>query len=304
MSSKSTKHVENTHPIQDRITPNRVTGERNIQEPWQPIRAKITGIDEEIPNVKTYYIETFSGEFQTHPIRPGQFNMIYVPGIGESAISASSIPDDGTLVHTIRAVGNVTNTLANMNVGDTLAVRGPFGSSWPMDQCREKNVVIAAGGIGLAPLRPVVESICAEREKFERVHVLMGAQTPEDMLFADDFPAWRDAGVTVYETVDRPNEDWDGHVGYVPPLLNEIDFGRPENTVVMTCGPEIMMHLTLQAALRLGVPFCQLWITMERNMKCAIGHCGHCQFGPHFICKDGPVLRYDRVDTLLSVADL
>ena len=280
------------------------TANRIAEDPWRPIEATIFRIDDEIPSVKTYFIETHSKEFLNRPIRPGQFNMIYVPGVGESAISASRIPADGTLVHTIRAVGNVTNSLARMSVGDTLAVRGPFGSCWPMEQCRGKNVVITAGGIGLAPLRPVIESIVQEREEFGDVCVIMGAQTPNDMLFARDFPFWRNAGVDVYETVDRPNEEWHGRTGFVPPILDEIDIGIPSECVVMTCGPEIMMHLTLQAAQRLGVPVGQLWITMERNMKCAIGHCGHCQFGPHFICKDGPVLRYDQVSSLMEVADL
>ncbi|TWT91267.1 Anaerobic sulfite reductase subunit B [Stieleria varia] len=268
--------------------------------------AEIVGIDDEVRSVRTYHLRlSDSGDAASYRLRAGQFNMLYLPGIGEAAISVSGDPSDcHELVHTVRAVGNVTNRLALSTVGTTLGVRGPYGSHWPLEQCSGCDVVLIAGGIGLAPLRPVIYELLAKRERFGRIWLLMGARSPSDLLYATQYMNWSYEGITVQTTVDRPTDDWSGNVGVVTPLVERLELDRPNQTVVMTCGPEIMMRFAARSAQRIGVSTDHIWVSLERNMTCAFGHCGHCQFGPHFICKDGPVLRYDRVAALLEVRSL
>lgn len=231
--------------------------------------------------------------------------MLYVPGCGEVAISMSGSPRtaDSTVVHTIRSVGRVTDAIANMSVGDQVGVRGPYGSAWPMQACYEHDVVLLAGGIGLAPLRPAIYEMLAERQRIGRIVLLMGARSPELMLYAEEFDQWRTQGMEVLTTVDRSDENWSGHVGVVPNLLDIVTDIRPDRTVVMTCGPEIMMHYASIAALKRGVAPQRIWVSLERNMQCAIGLCGHCQLGPLFVCKDGPVVTYQRAESLLRIKE-
>jgi NAD(P)H-flavin reductase len=230
--------------------------------------------------------------------RPGQFNMLYAFGIGEVAISMSGDPGRSeVIVHTIRAVGAVTEALCQLEAGSVLGLRGPFGAPWPMDAAKDSDLVIVAGGVGLAPLRPAVYQALARRADYRRVFLLVGARTPEDLLFRDELEAWqRTSGITVLVTVDHASAAWKGRVGVVPALLRDVELAP--DSIVCVCGPEVMMRFCVRELGRRGVGDECIYLSMERNMKCALGFCGHCQFGPSFVCKDGPVLRYDRIRSL------
>ncbi len=275
-------------------------------DPWSVCPAVIRDVQPETPGVLTYTIELANSDgLDRYAAKPGQFNMLYLPGVGEAAISLSRCSFAGEpLVHTVRAVGNVTRTLAAASKGFPLGVRGPFGSHWPIEEALGGDLILVAGGIGLAPLRPVVETIVRNRERFVRVNLLMGARTPEDLLFANEYRNWERSGIELQTTVDRAGQEWRGHVGVVTLLLNRIGIGDPSKTKMFTCGPEVMMNYAIASVRRRGVPRENLWLSLERSMNCAIGHCGHCQLGPYFICKDGPVLRYDQVNDLLRVDSL
>lgn len=236
---------------------------------------------------------------------PGQFNMLYAFGLGESAISISgSCDNQESFVHTIRAVGNVTNSLCDLKSGDTIGVRGPFGTAWPVELAFGKTLLIVAGGIGLAPLRPALYFAAAHRDKFERVILLVGARTPGDLLFKDELERWKsDSAFEVETTVDVADVGWDGNVGVVPKLLGRVDF-EASSTIAMMCGPEIMMRFTAADLFARGIAKRDVYVSMERNMRCAIGHCGHCQYGPLFICKDGPVFSFDRIEPFFLKREL
>ncbi|MBM3880577.1 MAG: Ni/Fe hydrogenase subunit gamma [Verrucomicrobia bacterium] len=227
---------------------------------------------------------------------PGQFNMLYVFGVGEIPISISSDPlKPKTLWHTTREVGTVTRAMRQLKPGAVLGVRGPFGTHWPVDECEAKDVVIVAGGIGLAPLRPALYRILAQRDRYGRVVLLYGARTPADILYRSELERWRARfDLEVYATVDRAMSGWRGNVGVVTGLIGRAPFDAL-NTVALVCGPEVMMRFTVQELQRRGVRAQAIHLSMERNMKCAVGFCGHCQFGPWFVCKDGPVFRLDRL---------
>jgi len=236
---------------------------------------------------------------------PGQFNMLYVFGIGEVPISISGAPAKaGSLVHTVRAVGAATRALGSLKRGAHLGVRGPFGSSWPVEEATGKDVVIVAGGIGLAPLRPVIYEVLAKRQRFGRVCLLYGTRTPDDILYIKELEKWRERGdLQILVTVDRAGQNWTGNVGVVTTLLAKAQFD-PDNTVAMVCGPEVMMRFTIRELQSRGMGVNDIYISMERNMKCAVGFCGHCQYGPTFICKDGPIFRYDRIQHLFAIREI
>jgi NAD(P)H-flavin reductase len=232
---------------------------------------------------------------------PGQFNMLTAFGVGEAPISLSGDPaEPGRLVHTIRAVGPVSRALARLGPGQAVGLRGPFGSSWPMAEAAGRDVVIMAGGLGLAPLRPVLYRLLAERERYGQVLLLYGARSPGDILFRRELESWRRRlDVEIEVTVDHAAaSDWRGHVGMVTNLLGQVALD-PAKTIALVCGPEIMMRFSVAALQDAGVKNQAIYLSMERNMKCAIGLCGHCQFGSVFICRDGPVFRYDRVAAML-----
>lgn len=255
-----------------------------------PALCTITGRVQDTADVFTLSIEPPDGDFR---FEPGQFNMLYIPGAGESAISISGPPADARrLVHTIRAVGDVTRLLGIRETEERIGVRGPFGTGWPMSRAAGRNVVIAAGGIGLAPLRPVIYAIAERREEYGDVTLLYGARTPGDVLYRDELLDWKRAGVLdLAVTVDAAIGDWSGDVGVVTNLVGRIR-SDPAATVAMLCGPEIMMRSAARALLDMGVDEADIAVSMERNMKCATAFCGHCQLGPYFVCKDGPVFRY------------
>ncbi|MFY9253113.1 MAG: FAD/NAD(P)-binding protein [Fuerstiella sp.] len=273
--------------------------------PWLNHSATIARITQETPGVATYdlVIDDESVSVSFH-FAPGQFNMIYLPGVGEVAISISGAASSGpSIIHTIREAGNVTRALAELKEGDSVGLRGPFGSSWPIEQCVGKDIILVAGGIGLAPLRPVVYEVLANREQYGNVSLLIGARTAAGLLYGDELETWNQS-IDVQRTVDRSTSEWTGHVGVVTVLLERLPIAKPKNTVLMTCGPEVMMWYSIRTALSRGMTDESVWLSLERNMNCAIGMCGHCQLGPQFVCKDGPVFRYDQVASIMKVAGL
>ena len=235
----------------------------------------------------------------------GQFTMLYVHGIGEVAISISGDPaESDSLVHTVRAVGAVSQALCQLAEGERVGVRGPMGNAWPLERAVDKHLMIVAGGLGLAPVRPIIYWALANRERLASIDIVYGARAPDQILFARQLLGLSAAdGVRVGITVDLADQDWKGQVGVVtdliPPMLRD-----PGETVAMMCGPEIMMRFTAQALAGAGVPPEEIFLSMERNMKCGIGWCGHCQLGPHLICRDGPVFPYPAVRNLMSVWEL
>jgi NAD(P)H-flavin reductase len=237
---------------------------------------------------------------------PGQFTMLYLFGVGEVPISISGDPaHPELLVHTVRAVGTVTKALCRLKRGDILGVRGPFGSSWPMAEAVGNDILIVAGGVGLAPLRPAIYHILSHRGEYGRVVVLYGTRTPGDMLYKKELVQWRGRfDIQVEVTVDaaRPDE-WRGNVGVVTTLIPRAQFD-PYHVTALVCGPEVMMRFAILELQKRGLPENQIYISMERNMKCAVGFCGHCQYGPHFVCKDGPVFRFDKVKEIFGKREI
>jgi NAD(P)H-flavin reductase len=272
--------------------------------PMQPYWAEIMDIVREAPGVSTYWLQFLDPALRDgFHFKAGQFNMLSVPGLGEAAISISSdMEDNHRLGHTIRSVGNVTTAISRMNVGDVLGIRGPFGNWWPLDECMGKDIVIAAGGIGLPPFRPVLYYIINHRRDFGKVIVLYGARTPNDLQFAGEYNAWQEAQIELQVTVDRGDENWQGRVGVVPILFynTRID---PHNTIIMTCGPEVMIRFVIFEALARRVPPGSILVSLERNMKCGLGACGHCQLGPYFVCKDGPIFSFDKLQPYVNVEE-
>jgi NAD(P)H-flavin reductase len=239
------------------------------------------------------------------PFAAGQFNMLYVFGVGEVPISISGDPSrPEVLAHTVRAVGTVTRALCRAKRHDLVGVRGPFGNGWPIEEAAGSDVVVAAGGIGLAPLRPALYELLTHRERYGRIVLLYGARTPQDLLFRRDLSAWRGRfDLDVEVTVDSAADGWRGNVGVLTTLIPHARFDPP-NTVAFVCGPEIMMRFTARELEAREVEPENIFVSMERNMKCGIGLCGHCQRGPIFVCKDGPVLRYDQVAPLMAVREV
>ena len=239
------------------------------------------------------------------PIAPGQFDMLYAFGVGEVPISTSGDPsDEGTLVHTIRAVGAVTKALCHARAGETIGVRGPFGNTWPLHEAAGRDLVLVGGGVGLPPLRPAVYHALAHRDEFASLVLLYGGRTPRDLLFLRELERWRGRlDMSVDATVDSATSDWHGRVGVVTKLIPAAPFD-PANAVAFVVGPEIMMRFTAQALLERGIPAERIWISMERTMRCGVGLCGHCQLGPTLICRDGPVYRWDEIAPLLEVREL
>lgn len=277
-----------------------------VASPWLPHVVEVRDIREEITGVATYDLAMHDPQTQAdYRFQPGQFNMLYLPGVGEMAISISDDPSRrDAIAHTIRVAGNVSGTLARMKVGETLGLRGPYGTGWPLAECTGRDVVLVAGGIGLAPLRPVIYDLLSQPKRYGRLHLLFGARSPDTLLYADEFRDWSARGMHIQCTVDRSTLDWTGNVGVVTLLLERLREFEANNTVLFCCGPEVMMRFTTSTALQRGIPEGRLWVSTERNMQCAIGLCGHCQLGPEFVCKDGPVFRYDHIAPYLDIQGL
>jgi len=236
---------------------------------------------------------------------PGQFNMLTAFGVGEVPISVSGDPaKPGALIHTIRGVGAVSNALIGLSAGEPLGLRGPFGTGWPMAEAQGRDVLVLAGGLGLAPLRPALYRLMGERKRFGNITLLYGTRSPKDILFRRELEGWRRRlDIDIEVTVDHAVSDWHGHIGVVTTLIPHAAFD-PANTIAMVCGPEIMMRFAIAALGNAGVPDDAIYLSMERSMKCAVGFCGHCQFGPDFVCRDGPVFRYDRLGGRLGLKEI
>lgn len=272
-------------------------------DPMLPQRYRVRRAVRETDDVRTLTLEPLDQPLARSD--PGQFNMVYAFGVGEVPISMSgTTARQATVRHTIRDVGFVSRAIAGARRGEVVGLRGPFGHGWPLHEARGKDVVVVAGGLGLAPLRPVVLELLRSRKNFGRVSLLYGGRTPGDLLFQGDLKRWRSRfDIEVEVTVDAAGEGWHGNVGVVTTLMDRAPFDPP-NTIAMICGPEVMMRFTVAELIERGVSSDGIYVSLERNMKCAIGFCGHCQFGPEFICKDGPVFPYSRVEQLLKVREL
>ncbi len=236
---------------------------------------------------------------------PGQFTMLYVHGVGEVAISISGDPArPDSLVQTVRDVGAVSRALCRLEEGQHVGVRGPFGEAWPVERALGKHLMILAGGLGLAPVRPIVYWALANREQLKSVNIVYGTRAPDQILYARQLLGLSNSdGLKIGITVDLADEEWSGNVGVVTDLIPDM-LNDPAETVAMVCGPEIMMRFAAQGLDAAGVPPDAIYLSMERNMKCGIGWCGHCQLGPHLICRDGPVFSYPAVRDLMAVAEL
>jgi NAD(P)H-flavin reductase len=239
------------------------------------------------------------------PARPGQFNMLSVFGLGEVPISLSGdLSHDDVRLHTVRGVGAVSRALETARVGDLVGVRGPFGKGWEPDDARGDDVVILAGGIGLAPLKPVIHHVLRHRSRYGRLVVLYGARRPAELILERELERWTASpDVDVAVTVDVGEDEWRGHVGLVTKLVPAARFD-PLHTTAFVCGPEVMMRFSAQSLEKAGVPAEKIRVSLERNMKCGVGHCGHCQYGPLFCCKDGPVVPYPTARPLFEVRGL
>ena len=272
-------------------------------DPMLPSAYRVLGKVQELDDTWTLELEPAAGD-GVGRFEPGQFAMLYAFGAGEVPISVSGGAEGrGPLVHTIRAVGAATRAICTHEAGDSLGVRGPFGSEWPLAEAEGGDVIVVTGGIGLAPLRPAIERLIAKRDSYGAVSLLYGARSPEEMLYAEQLGDWRDAGIEVETTVDSAPAGWDGRVGLVTTLIPAARF-EGERTTALVCGPEVMMRFVATALMDRGVAPDRIQVSLERNMKCAIGHCGHCQLAHQFVCKDGPVFQYHRVETLLGVREL
>jgi NAD(P)H-flavin reductase len=264
-------------------------------DPMRPVPYRIIKRQRDTADTFTLDLVPY-GSSALRPFAPGQFNMLYVYGVGEIPISVSGDPSmPSPIVHTTRAVGNVTKAMSRLNAGDIVGLRGPFGTAWPVGPAEGKDVIIITGGIGLAPLRPAIYHLLSQRGAYGKIVILYGARTPGDILYKDELAQWKARlDLDVHVTVDNATDRWHGNVGFVTTLVQRAPF-NPRNVVALICGPEVMMRYTIQALNQRGMADDAIYVSMERNMQCAIGLCGHCQFGAHFVCRDGPVFRYDGI---------
>ncbi|HKJ33635.1 MAG TPA: FAD/NAD(P)-binding protein [Balneolales bacterium] len=276
-----------------------------ITDSMQPRRFRINNVSWETPETFTHELIPID-KGPSFTFLPGQFNMIYLYGVGEIPISISGDPDNTSrLFHTTRVVGSVTQRIQHLKPGDTLGIRGPYGNGWPVEKAEGKDVLIIAGGIGLAPLRPVLYHILHNRDQFGHVTLLYGTRSPDKILYFEELKEWisRFDLLDVRVTVDSASGNWRGHVGVVTKLLPKAMF-EPDNTAAFVCGPEIMMRFVAMDLKKHKVPEHQVYLSMERNFKCGLGFCGHCQLGSYFICKDGPVFAYDKIKSYLSLKEV
>jgi NAD(P)H-flavin reductase len=274
-----------------------------VADPMLPVPYVVAEKRQDLADTWTLELEPADGD-GVAAFGPGQFSMLYAFGAGEVPISVSGGGEAGGRVgHTIRAVGAATSSLCAIEPGAQVGLRGPFGNSWPLAEAEGGDVAVVCGGIGLAPLRLALNGLLANRDSYRAVSLLYGARTPDEMLYPGELQRWREAGISVATTVDSAPGDWDGRVGLVTTLIPEAGF-EGERTTAFVCGPEVMMRFVSQALQDRGVSADRIHVSLERNMKCAVGHCGHCQLAHRFVCKDGPVFPVGRIGTLLGVREL
>ncbi|MGC2182176.1 MAG: FAD/NAD(P)-binding protein [Terriglobales bacterium] len=273
-------------------------------DPMLPQPYTVRDVAKETPDTFTLRLEPEIAVNRSS-FQPGQFSMLWVFGVGELPISISGDPAlQDRLVYTVRSVGQATHALVNRRPGEGVGVRGPFGTGWPAEAARGRDVIVVAGGIGLAPLRPLIYQVLQNRDDYGRLLILYGARSPRELLYRKELAAWaRNRDTQVLVTVDYGGLGWRGHVGVVTTLFKYARL-QPAPAVAMVCGPEIMMRFVTRELENQGLSRDNIYLSMERNMKCAVGFCGHCQYGPHFICKDGPVFRYEQIRNLLEKYEL
>jgi NAD(P)H-flavin reductase len=283
--------------------------ETRVPSALTPQLARVERVERETTDTATLHVRALAADWL--PFAPGQFDMLTAPGVGEVPISVSGDPNDRVMrQYTIRAVGAVTRALTEIGPGAYLGVRGPYGQPWPVDGAIHTDVLLIAGGLGLAPLRPAIHHVLTHRNRYRRVSILYGARSPDDLLFVDELRRWRGRfDVDVEVTVDAPSPPatarsvWRGQVGLVTMLIPPAVID-PDRTTALVCGPEIMMRLTVRALADHGIDSDHIHVSLERSMDCGVGLCGHCQLGPFFVCVDGPVMSQRRVGPWLTVREV
>jgi anaerobic sulfite reductase subunit B len=266
-----------------------------------PVRYRVSSRLAETHDTVTLTLEP--AEDPIAAFRPGQFTMLYSFGVGEIPISVSGPPGQPALTHTIRSVGAVSAALCAARPGEFIGVRGPFGTSWDDADAAGRDLLLVAGGIGLAPVRPALLAALAQPGRYRRVIVLAGARSPAELVFAAEYGQWREHGADVEITVDKADASWPGQVGVVTQLIGRAHLD-PTRTTALICGPEVMMRITARALAAAGLPAASVWISLERNMQCGIATCGHCQLGPLLLCRDGPIVNFQIAEPLLAVREL
>ena len=262
---------------------------------YLPVMARVLKVEQMTELEKLFTLQLPGGRSLGND--PGQFVEVSLMGIGEAPISISSSPSrsNGTFELCIRRVGDLTGALHQLDVGQVVGVRGPFGHGFPVSRMRGKDMLFAAGGLGLAPLRSLINQVLDERGAFGRVIILYGCKNPQELLFKDELEEWAGRGdVEFHMTVDRGDESWTGNVGVITTLFPNVTI-NPRNTVAATCGPPIMYRFVLMELLGKGIPETQVYLSLERRMKCGVGKCGHCQINHYYCCQDGPVFTYAQV---------
>lgn len=276
----------------------------NLQRnPNLPHEAEVIANVRETSTIFTLHLRFTDPNIQEqYDFKPGQFNMLYLYGVGEVAISIVSDPiHKADYQHTIRAVGHVTKGLEKLKKGDRLGLRGPFGRGWPLEAAEHKNVVVITGGLGCAPVVSVINYILHRRDLYGNLKILQGIKHSDDFIFKKRYAEWRHhRNVEVYIAADVSGKAWPFHTGFITDFISTLEYD-PEKTVVMMCGPEGMIHIAVRSLLTKGIPSVSIFLNMERNMKCALGHCGHCQYGGAFVCKDGPVFSLPEVERFFHV---
>jgi NAD(P)H-flavin reductase len=278
--------------------------DQQITDPWLPLIYRVSEVEHENRDITTLVLVPDEEE-AIEPLQPGQFSMLYAFGVGEIPISVSSVlRKPPQIIHTVQNVGEVSRTIFEAKEGDIFGVRGPFGPPWPTEMAKGKDVIIMAGGLGIAPLRPLIEQLIRERGEYKNINVLYGTRNTKTILFYTDIISWQaDPHINFQITVDYAYQSWRGHVGVVTSLVEKADFD-PENTIAFVCGPEVMMRFSAQELCKQGIAEEAIYLSMERNMKCGFGHCGHCQYGPYFVCKDGPVFQYPQIKHYLKLKEI
>lgn len=272
-----------------------------MRDPYLPREAEILARTEECSGTFSLQLRLTDGE--PYRFEPGQFNMLYLFGCGEVPISVvSEDPAQNTLMHTVRAVGRITDGLSRLQVGDRLGLRGPYGRGWPMREARGHDIVVVTGGLGCAPSVSIIHHVLAHRDDYGRLSILQGVKHAEDLIWRSQYEVWAQRGdIEVLLSADVADPGWKGHVGLVTALFDRLKL-RPGRSIAMLCGPEMMMRAAAGGLQRMGIEADDIHLSMERNMQCGVGHCGHCQMGPHFVCRDGPVFRWPQIRPLLGQA--
>ncbi len=260
---------------------------------------------QEAPGLFTLRLQLTDPEVRrNYSFQPGQFNMLYLMGVGEIAISVVSDPANTEYIdHTIRKVGRVTQGFHELGKGDRIGLRGPFGKGWPIQAAEQRDIVVITGGLGCAPVVSVINYVSMRRYRYARLNILQGVKHSSDFIWRERYERWRELPDTrVLLAADAGDPLWPWHIGKPTDLFGQLEFD-PENVSVMMCGPEGMMQAAVQHLHKRGVATDDIWLSMERNMQCGTGHCGHCQYGGFFVCRNGPVFNYRDVQPLFGRKD-